>query len=246
MELGTQEWQDALFLQYDLDPPDLPHYCDGCKTNLSICHALDYKQGGLVTARQNELRDEVADLAGIYFTPTHVHNNPLIFAGCAVKRSKAKPARSKATKSTSSMLLLEAAEQKGDLLIRDLWQNGTGSVHDMCVVNTDAKFHLAKTLEKYLKEEDRAKKKMYLGACLQQRQNFSPFIDSVDGILGVGTTANLKMIASCLKTKLRQTSSRTYGYVKSRITITLVRSTQRCIRGYRVLAQRISFQRPQC
>ena len=30
-------------------------------------------------------------------------------------------------------------EQKGDLLIRDLWNNGTGSVHDIRVVNTDAK-----------------------------------------------------------------------------------------------------------
>ena len=25
MELGTQEWRDALFLRYGLDPPDLPH-----------------------------------------------------------------------------------------------------------------------------------------------------------------------------------------------------------------------------
>ena len=32
----------------------------------------------------------------------------------------------------------EVTEQKGYLLIRDLWQQGTDIVHDMCVVNTDA------------------------------------------------------------------------------------------------------------
>ena len=29
-ELGAQEWQDAAFLRYGLEPPDLPKYCDGC------------------------------------------------------------------------------------------------------------------------------------------------------------------------------------------------------------------------
>ena len=46
----------------------------------------------------------------------------------------------------------EAIEQKRYLLIRDLWQNGIYSVHDMCVVNTDAKTHAFKTPEKCLQE----------------------------------------------------------------------------------------------
>ena len=62
---------------------------------------------------------------------------------------------------------LEATEQKGDLLISDLFQNGTDGVHGMRVVNTDAKSHLAKTLEKCLQEAEREKKMMYLEAYLQ-------------------------------------------------------------------------------
>ena len=54
-------------------------------------------------AHHNELRDRVADLAGKAFTPTHVHNNPLIFSGCAVKRIKVNPARSKTTPSTQQL-----------------------------------------------------------------------------------------------------------------------------------------------
>ena len=40
-ELGAREWRNALFLQYGLEPPDLPKYYDGCQAQFSISHALD-------------------------------------------------------------------------------------------------------------------------------------------------------------------------------------------------------------
>ena len=137
-------------------------------------------------------------------------------------------------------------EQKGDLLIRDLWANGTDSVHNMRVVNTDAKSYWEKSPERFLEEAESGKKKMYLEACLQQRQHFSLFVTSVDGLLGVEATATLKRIASRLTSKRKQHYSKTCGYVKSRIAITLVRATHRCIRGSWVPTHKISVQRPQC
>ena len=80
-----------------------------------------------------------------------------------------------------------------------------------------------------LHEAERGKKKMYLEACLQQRRYVSPFVASVDGLMGVEATATLKRIASYLATKWKQSYLKTYGYVKSRIAITLVRATHRCI-----------------
>ena len=95
-------------------------------------------------------------------------------------------------------------KQKGNLLIRELCHNGTDSGHDMRVVKTDAKSHMAKTPEKCLQVEERAKKKIYLEACLQQRQHFLPFITSVDGLLGVEAGSNLKRLAIRLTKKWRQ------------------------------------------
>ena len=109
--------EDALFLRYGIDPLDLPHYCDGCNTTFSICHALNYNQGGLVTARHNELCDGVVDLAGKAFTPTHMRNDPLIYTGCAMKKPNANPGSPKATPATPP---LQYTEQKGGLLICDL------------------------------------------------------------------------------------------------------------------------------
>ena len=86
---------------------------------------------------------------------------------------------------------------------------------------------------------------MYLEACLQQRRTFSTFVASLDGFLGVEVTATLKSIASRLGTKWRKPYSKTCGYVKSRIAITLVRATHRCIQGSRMPAHQFSVQRPQ-
>ena len=191
-ELGSQEWRDALFLRYGLEPPDLPTYFDGCQAKFSIIHTLDCKKGGLAMARHNELRDGVADLAGKSFTPSHVRDNPFIYSGCAVKRTKATPAGASGNSSQLVAQLPEVTEQKGDLFIRDLWQQGTDSVHDMRVVNTDTPTHQKKDPEKCLHKAERGKKKMYLEACLQHRRHLSPFVTSVDGLLGVEATATLK------------------------------------------------------
>ena len=84
-----------------------------------------------------------------------------------------------------------------------------------------------KTAEKCLQEAERGEKRMYLESCLQQRRQFSPFVTSVGGLLEVEAEETLKMLASCLATKWRQPYSRKWGYVNSRITITLVRATHR-------------------
>ena len=63
-------------------------------------------------------------------------------------------------------------------------------------------------------------------------------------MLGVEVTATLKRLSSRLTTKWRKPYSKTYGYVKSRIAITLVRATHRCIQVSRMPAHQISVKRP--
>ena len=146
-----------------MEPPDLPSHCDGCDAKFTISYALDCKKGGLVTAHHNEIRDGVADLAGKAFTPAHVCDDLLIHSGRAMSRTKPKPAGSKlTTPSDATTAAPEVTEQKGDLLIWDLWQQGTDSVHDMCVVNTGALSYVRRSPQKCLHEAERGKKNMYL------------------------------------------------------------------------------------
>ena len=81
-----------------------------------------------------------------------------------------------------------------------------------------------------------------LGGITPVTSTFSPFVAYDDGLLGVEALATLKMIAIRLATKWRQPYSRTSRYTKSKIAITLVRSTHRCIQGSRVTVYNISVQ----
>ena len=108
--------------------------------------------------RHNKFHDRVVDLAGKAFTPTHVCDDPLIFSGRAMQRTKTQTAGPTHPPSKNNS---ESTEHKGDLLIRDLWQNGTNSVHGMRVMNTGTKSHLEKTPEKFLQLAERSEKKMY-------------------------------------------------------------------------------------
>ena len=73
-----------------------------------------------------------------------------------MSRTKPKLAGSKLTTPPDATLVApEVTEQKGDLLIRDLWQQGTDSVRDIRVVNTDALSYVCRSPEKGLQEAER-------------------------------------------------------------------------------------------
>ena len=65
----------------------------------------------------------------------------------------------------------------------------------------------------------------------------------MDSLLGVKALATLKRIAGHLTQKWKELYSDIYGYVKSRVAITLVRVTHRCIWGDRIPAALISMTR---
>ena len=79
-----------------------------------------------------------------------MRNTPLVYTGRAVKKTKATPAGANKTKTSEHPAAQDFTEQKDDLLIRDLWQLGTNSVHNMRFVNTDALTYQLNAPEKCL------------------------------------------------------------------------------------------------
>ena len=138
-ELGAQERRNSLFLRYVIDSPYMPSHRNIYGSALSICHALDFKKGSLITARHNDLRDGVANLAGKDFTPVNVRNDPTFFTGRAVRGGEAK-VKYKTKSKNKGAPPPDKEEDKGDILIRDLWTHGTDSIHNMRVVNTEAMY----------------------------------------------------------------------------------------------------------
>ena len=75
-------------------------------------------------------------------------------------------------------------------------------------------------------------------------RTFTPLVALVDCLLEFKAEVTLKRIASLLATKRKEYYSHTCSYMKSRLTITLVKATHRCMYGGRVMASHISVKRP--
>ena len=229
--LTDMEFRDALHLRYCRTPPNLPTHCDGCGAKFSIAHGLECKKGGLVIQRHDEIKFELQDLAARALIPSVVRDEPQIY-----------PSRSAAVEETEGMST--PTEERGDLLIRNLWKHQTDCILDVRITNLDAPSNIHRKPESVLLSHEREKKKKYLQACLDQRRHFSPFVVSCDGVLGKEAKVVLQNLAGRLAKKSGKPYSETSNFMKSRMSIAIVRATHLCIRGSRTPTSRMS-QHPQ-
>jgi hypothetical protein len=87
-------------------------------------------------------------------------------------------------------------EDRGDVLIRGLPEKGTDCILDVRVTDTDATSYALKPSDKVLEAAEKLKKKKYLQACFEQRQHFTPFFVSVDGLLEKEAKTVFKLLAN--------------------------------------------------
>jgi hypothetical protein len=90
--------------------------------------------------------------------------------------------------------------------------------------------------------QEKEKERKYLGACLENRRHFTPFVLSVDGLLGREDKTFAKRLAAKLAGKWQKPYSQVCGHVKARLSIAAVRATHLCLRGSRVPAHNISIR----
>lgn len=175
-DFSPVEFRDALFLRYGKLPLNLPDKCDGCGGEVSLQHLLDCKRGGLVIQRHNEIRDSLGDLCALSFP--------------AIVRE---PVVREANDSASALV--------ADLGVRGVWQPQTTTLIDVRVVDTDAPSYVNNPVSKILQTAESEKSNKYLSASLDRRASFSPFVVSIDGVLGREAECLLKVISDSLSRK---------------------------------------------
>jgi hypothetical protein len=106
---------------------------------------------------------------------------------------------------------------------------------DVRVTGIDAPNYQMKDPIKVLEEAERLNKKKYLQPCLDQRRHVTPFIVSVDGLIGKEAKTVLKVLVGITSTNAGKTYSNVMGYMRARLSIAIVRATHVCLRGSRVL-----------
>jgi hypothetical protein len=241
-ELSKNEFRDALNIRYSRYPSDLPQLCDGCGRKFSVRHALQCKTGGLVIARHDEIKHELNDLASRALIPSAVRDEPLINTS---RPAVQMPEPDQSNHSVHRNFHENQGDNRGDILIRGLWEGGTDCIIDVRVTDLDAKSSLSKDPAKVLENHEKEKKAKYLEPCLKQRRHFTPFVVSTDGLLGEEAKSVLKKLSIALSVKWNKSYSEVRGYVNARMSIAIVRATHRCLRGSRVPTSRMSTFRPQ-
>eukprot|EP00957_Ditylum_brightwellii_P163881 12476371-Ditylum_brightwellii.AAC.1 len=134
----------------------------------------------------------------------------------------------------------------GDLVIHHLWQSNTNTIINVCIMDTNVKSYISKPVKTVLEKQEKDKKRKYLQACIDQRRHFSPFVVSVDGMLGKEAAIVLKRISQKLAQKWDCPMSYASNYVKTTMSIGLVRATHCCLRGSHVSSSEMSKQHWPC
>ncbi len=223
-ELSAEEFRDSLLLRYGLIPKHLPAKCDGCGNKFDVDHGLTCKVGGKITLRHNEVMSEWHQLCASAFTPSAVSDEPLIPTSQDRNQGEA---NGNTTTTTVGPAI------RGDVACRGFWTRGTTTIFDVRITDTTCGSYRRSHHKVVLDNQEKEKKKKYNDACLQSRRNFTPLVFSVDGAMGTETRAATRRLAALLAGKWKRAYSELCGYVRSRISIALVRATTQCLRGPR-------------
>jgi hypothetical protein len=170
-ELSLDEFCDSLHIRYCCTPAGLQPTCDGCGASSNTRHDFSFAKGGLVISRHNKLHDKLCDMASRAFQPSAVRDEPKIHKWRPVQAGQ--PCRPMAE-----------SEDRVDILIRGLWESGTDCKLNVRATDTDTPNCQMKDPSKVLEVAERLKKEKYLQPCLDQRRHLTPFIVSVDGLIG--------------------------------------------------------------
>ena len=121
-----------------------------------------------------------------------------------------------------------------DLRICGVWQPQVEALFDIRVVNTDAPSYRRRTPAAVLDSGVVEKKRVYRSAVEDRRGNFTPFVQSVDGLLHCKASDFIKHLSAGLAFKWEQPFSEVLAYVCSRHLFASIISAGLCLWGSRM------------
>ena len=142
MELSHEEFRDGLALRFGLEPVNTPTNCDGCGELTSLTHAMNCRRGGLIIQRHDAIKHEVGYLAESALSPSSVRDEPTI--NCSQETGTSEGGAD--------------SGERGDLMIRGMWENGTDCIIDLVVTNLESASHSKRAPMKVLATLEKAKK----------------------------------------------------------------------------------------
>ena len=216
--LHKSAFHDALCLRYGWQPQLLPTTCT-CGHSFTIDHALCCPTGAFPIVRHDELRDLTADLLSevCHDVCIEPHLQPL--TGESLSYS---------TANTEENARL-------DVRARGVWGlRQQSAFFDVRVFHPNAPSYRGLQLEACYRRHENEKRRAYEQRVREiENGSFTPLVFSTSGGMGKAAKITYKRLASLLSIKREQPYSLVMGWLRCRLSFSLLRSAVMCLRGSR-------------
>ncbi len=211
-------FHDALALRYGWPPTNTPTNCD-CGKAFTVEHALSCPKGGFPILRHNEIRDLTATLLSEVCNDVRVE-----------------PELQRITE--EQLAYATSNTQDGarlDISANGVWGGRFEKTYfDVRVFNPHAPSNKHNSLKASYIKHEREKKRSYEQRIREiEHSSFTPLVLSATGGLGREATIFYKRLASLLSHKWNNPYSKTFSWLRCRLTFSLLRSSILAIRGAR-------------
>ena len=123
-----------------------------------------------------------------------------------------------------------------------MWQPQTEALFDFRVCNADAQSYVNRHVTAVLDSLARAKKNKHQEACWERRADFTPFVVTTDGVLQREGEHFIKRLAARLADKWTKPYSKTMNFVRTQLSLLILRATNHCLRGARRKLSALHFE----
>ena len=118
-------------------------------------------------------------------------------------------------------------------MVHGFYKKQRDAIFDVVITDTDAPTYGNRASAKVLESAAKRKKDKYGSACRERRRDFTPLSYSVDGLAGKEARAAEKRLGALLASKWQRPYSETACFVRTRMSISIVRSISMLLRGSR-------------
>ena len=215
--MTEEEFRTEMAIWYDLLIPRLPEHC-ACGKKFTVDHSMICKKGGFVCQRHNEVRDITFEFMSEVCKKVEIE--PLLQPLSGEKLRYAT-----ANKQDNARL---------DLSSYGFWTRGERAFFDLRVFDPTAPSYINQRLETAHRKQEEQKRLCYEERVINvEHASFTPLVFTIAGGMGKLAQRFYSRIADMLAESRGQPKSVITAWMRSRLSVSLVRSSVRCVKGTR-------------
>ena len=215
--LNRQEFNDALALRYGWPIDGLPQECQ-CGSPFNTDHAMTCKTGGFICSRHDEVRDLTAQMLREVCQDVRVEPPLIQTNGRTFEHRSANTAE----------------DARVDVSARGFWTRGQRAFMDVRIFNPMAQSNRDQDLLAAHRRNEQDKKREYDERIREVEQGtFTPLVFTSSGGMAPQAITFYAHLAQQLSEKKKQPKSSVVGWMRCRLSFSLLRSAILCIRGTR-------------